>query len=264
MKNCEIVQYIERFCANKEEIDCLNTDLAYAILAHGYLYVRPGEAADKFKLEIINVLNAGVEEGVNNYLEDIYESWPLDEWIRMAIAQFALNVARDAFDADYFEEQCALLDDYEDCDKKILDKYLKLMEKEQLLLFMDEVSYYRARYVVFSNFEIEHKVNKELHELCRNLDPTLPDMDDVLKYLRFREKHPDYMFDYLSVEDIANAFRKVITRDVGLAGHLARMIYYTNNTYTMEQYVELIGSYERTFGKDIYDPDIFCEDLAQI
>ena len=44
MKNCEIVQYINRYCAHNNDLNTnINADLAYAILAHGYLYVRPGD-----------------------------------------------------------------------------------------------------------------------------------------------------------------------------------------------------------------------------
>ena len=56
--------------------------------------------------------------------------------------------------------------------------------------------------------------------------------------------------------------RKIgIVWNKSLAGHLARMTYHTNGLGVMDSYIELISTYERVFGKDIYNPDIFYETL---
>ena len=151
MKNREIIQFINRYCANKEDLDVnSNADLAYAILAHGYLYVQPGNPTEKFTLRVIEALKVGATDGFNNYLEDECCSWSLDEWIRISMASTALQVAREEFDKKYFKKQIKILEPDEECDDVLLDKYLNLMNKEQLVAFMDEVNYYRAHYLTFT------------------------------------------------------------------------------------------------------------------
>ncbi len=262
MKNSEIFQFIDRFCAHDEELDTIsNADLAYAILAHGYLYVRPGTPTEKFTVRVIEALKVGAAEGFDNYLEDECCSWSLDEWIRISMANAALKIARKAFDKKYFKKQILHLDPDEACDDTLIDKYLNLMSKEQLIAFMDYVSYCRARYCTFTTIEIEKEIMDELHERCRQVNPQLPAKTYGLEYLSFREKNPDYMFDYLSNEEIANAIKREIIWNKSLAGHVVRMLYNTNSVGTMDSYIELISSYEHVFKGDIYKPDIFYEAL---
>ncbi len=55
MKNSEIIYYIDRYCAQKKDFDSpLNTDLAFTMLAHGYLYIRPGEDTEKFVSDVLD------------------------------------------------------------------------------------------------------------------------------------------------------------------------------------------------------------------
>ncbi len=262
MKNSEIIQYIDRFCAHNEELDTIsNADLAYAILAHGYLYVRPGKHTDKFTVNVIEALKVGAATGFNNYLENGSDMWLLDEWVRNSIASSALKIARKMFDQKYFEKQIASLDPEEVCDNSLLDKYLNLMNKEQLQAFMDDVSSCRANYVAFSNFDFGFEIMDELNERCRTVNALIPATASGYQYVSFRQKNPYYLFDYLSKEEIVDAIKRGIVWNKSLAGHLARMTYHTNGLGVMDSYIELISTYERVFGRDIYNPDIFCEDL---
>ena len=265
MKNYEIIQFIDRFCARNEELDTIsNADLAYTILAHGYLYVRPGKPTEKFTLRVIEALKVGTTDGFNNYLEDAYCSWPLDEWIRISRANQALQVAREMFDKKYFKKQIARLDPDEECDEMLLDKYLNLMDKEQLLDFMNDVSYWRAYYMAFTTLDIENGITDELHDRCRKVNSSLPENTCGFEYLDFRENNPYYIADYLSNEEIISAIKREIIWNKSLAGHVARMRYNTNSVISMESYIELIRAYERMFGGDIYKPDIFYETLYLI
>ena len=63
MKNSEIIEFIDRYCGRKEDIELLNTDLVYTILAHGYLYVKPGRAAEGFAMKVIKALKFGAADG---------------------------------------------------------------------------------------------------------------------------------------------------------------------------------------------------------
>ncbi len=265
MKNREIIQFIDRYCAHKEDLDVnSNADLAYTILAHGYLYVKPGKPTEKFTLRVIEALKVGATDGFNNYLEDEYCSWSLDEWIRISMANTALQVAREEFDKKYFKKQIKLLELDEECDDALLDKYLNLMNKDQLATFMDEVSYYRAHYLTFTCIDVETEITDELHERCRKVNPLLPEKAHGLEYLSFREKNPNYLLDYLSKEEIVSAIKREIIWNNSLAGHVARMLYNTNSVGVMESYIELISTYEYTFHKDIYKPHIFYETLYLI
>lgn len=265
MKNSEIIKYIDRFCACGEELDTsYNADLAYTILAHGYLYVRPGEPTEKFMLKVIKALKAGSADGFNNYLEYGNSMWPLDEWIRISMAKAAFKVARKAFDKKYFKKQVARLDPDEECDDTLLDKYLNLMSKDQLSAFMDDVSYYRAWYLAFTHIDLETEITDELHKRCLKTNPSLPEKAYGFEYLELREKNPYYMFDCLSKEEIVAAIKREIIWNKSLAGHVARMLYNTNSVEVMESYIELIAAYESTFHGDIYKPHIIYEPLCLI
>ena len=199
MKNCEIIEFIERYCAHEEDLDTTsNADLAYTILAHGYLYIRPGKPTEKFMLKMIKALKFGANDGFNSYLKDGYNIWPLEEWIRISMASVALKVAKKFFDKGYFEKQVALLDPDEDCDDTLIDKYLNLMSKEQLNEFMCDVSYYRANDLVFTTFEREVGIMDGLHERCRKVNSTLPEHTSGYEYWAFRTNNPYYLFDYLN------------------------------------------------------------------
>ncbi len=262
MKNYEIIQFIDRFCAQGEELDtCGNADLAYTILAHGYLYVRPGKPTEKFTFKVIEALKNGAIDGVNNYFNSGCYMWPLDECIRISTASAMLKVARKAFDKRYFKKQIACLDPDETCDDGLLDKYLKLMSKEQLCDFMSEVSYCRANDLAFTSFETEVGITDELHERCRKVNSMLPETTSGYKYLAFRTNNPYYLCDYLSNEEIISAIKSEILFNKSLAGHVARTLYNTNSVMVIYPYIKLISTYERVFRGDIYKPDIFYETL---
>ena len=261
MKNSEIIEFIDRYCGRKEDIELLNTDLVYAILAHGYLYVKPGRAAEEFAMKVIKALKFGAVDGFESYLEDECASWSLEEWIRISMAKTALQVAIKAFDRRYFKKQIANLDPDEMCDKTLLDKYLNLMDKKQLLDFMNTVSYYGACYCALTNPDTTNKITGELHGQCYKANPSLSEIAYGLDYLMFCEENPYYIADYLSKEEIVDAIKRVILYNKSMAGHMARMFYYTNSIEWFEEYIELIGTYERTFHRDIYNPQIFYECL---
>ena len=265
MKNYEIINFINHYCANEEEWnDYMNIDLVFAVVAHGYLYVRPGEATEEFSMKIMNSISSAVEEGVNNYLGEYGFTWPFETWIRISLAKVALNVAREAFDADYFEEQCALLDSNEEEEGEyLLNKYLNLMDKEQLVSFEQWVDEWKTDYYVFTTVETRLNVHKHFNELCRRIDLSIPSMDNAREYFAYAEKHPEFdMYDYLSKEEIVEGVSREIIFDRSLAGHMARLFYNTHDTSTIEIYVELVSNYRSIFNMDIYTPyQIFYETL---
>ena len=256
MKNSEIIKFIDRYCAHDNElVTILNADLAYAILARGYLYVRPGEPTEKFASNILEALKVGACAGIDRYRGYYYDPHSLDEWIRVYMAKEALNVAREAFDKTYFKRQIARFDPDEECDESLLDKYLKLMDKEQLLDFLHEWTYYSQEYLAFSNGSTA--VYNELHECCRMRDPSLPkERYDYKRGRCLEEDDPYYMAYYLSNEEIIDAIERAIVENKSLAGHIARRFYDTGDIDYMDPYIHLIASYEYATRRDIYNPYI--------
>lgn len=257
MKNREIIEYIDRYCAQKKDFDTyLNTDLAFAILAHGYLYVRSYELLKEFTSNVMEAIKVGTADGFDLYRGG-KTGLPLDSCIRISMASTALEVARNMFDNEYFEEQSASLDLEEECDSTLLDKYLNLMNKEQLCSFIDDVSSGLANYAAFSDYYILN----ELNERCRKVNTSIPATMSGYNYFSFRQENPYYLFDYLSRKEIIDAIKCAIVRNKSLAGHLARMTYHDNNFGLMDYCAELIVLYERVFSRDIYDPEIFDESI---
>lgn len=263
MKNSEIIKYINHYCANNNDLDAVsNADLVFTILAHGYLYVRPGTPTTEFTLKIIEAFKAGAIDGFNKHLEPLGGEWPLDDEIRFAMASAALEVARNTFDKKYFEEQIAFFDPDEECDSSLLDKYLNLMNKEQLEEFMNDIASARANWDAFSDFDFGFKILDELNERCRQVNALIPETANGYKYISFKQKNPYYLFDYLSKEEIVDAIKRGIIWNKSLAGHLARISCNIIDTGFMDDYIEWISTYERVFRKDIYNPYIFDEDFC--
>jgi hypothetical protein len=258
MKNREIIQYIDRYCAHDEELNCIfDADLAYTILAHEYLYVKPGIDTEYFLRDVYSALVDGTMEGISMFEAEIVGCCPLDECIRICMAERLLWVAQESFNNEYFEHQIKHLDPDEECDGNLLDKYLNLMNKEQLCDFFYNVCRYSVCYSVFSGGDIAFEIEDELHKCCREMDPALPkERYDSKRNVSYRKEHPYYIADYLSHDEIADAIKRVIVNNKTLAGHVARQFYYTNDFDSLYLYITLISTYERVFRKDLYKPEI--------
>ena len=234
MKNREIIQYIDRYCAHDEELNCIfDADLVYTILAHEYLYVKPGIDTEHFLRDVYSALVDGTMEGISMFEVEIVGCCPLYECIRICMADWLLGVAQKSFNNEYFEHQIKHLDPDEECDGNLLDKYLNLMNKEQLCDFFYNVCRYSVCYSVFSGGDIAPKIDDELHKCC-----------------------PYYMADYLSHDESADAIKRVIVDSKALAGHVARRFYYTNDFDSLHLYILLLSTYERVFQKELYKPEI--------
>lgn len=258
MKNREIIQYIDRYCAHDEELNCIfDADLAYTILAHEYLYVKPGIDTEYFLRDVYSALVDGTMEGISMFEAEVVGCCPLDECIRICLAEKLLGYARKSFNHEYFEQQKKHLDPDEECDGNLLDKYLNLMNKEQLCDFFFNVCRYSVCHSVFSCGDIAPKIDDELHKCCREMDPALPkERYDSKLNVSYRQEHPYYMADYLSHDEIADAIQRVIVDSKALAGHVARQFYYTNDFDSLHLYILLLSTYERVFRKELYKPEI--------
>ena len=255
MKNLEIIHYIDRFCARGEELDSnSNADLSYTILAHGYLYIRPGEHTEKFFSDVLDALKVGACNGIEKYRRCYFHSCSLGDWMRIYMAKEALNVAKEAFDETYFKRQISRLDPDEECDESLLNKYLKLMDKKKLLDFLHMWIYDSPYYFAFANTDLS--VYEELHECCCKKDALL-----TKEWYDYFEDDPYYMSDYLSNEEIIDVIERAMGGNERLAGHFARRFYDTGDDDYMHPYLDLISSYELATGRDIYDPQIFDETL---
>jgi hypothetical protein len=258
MTNREIINFIDRYCAQKKDFDSpLNTDLAFTMLAHGYLYIRPGEDTEKFVSDVLDALKVGACKGIEMYRRYYFDSYSLDEWMRIYMAEEALNVAKEAFDETYFNTQASRLDPNEECNESLLDKYLKLMDKKQLLDFLHMCTHYSQDYLVFTNGNIS--VYLELHKCCRKKDSSLP--QEWYEGRCLNDDDPYYVADYLSNEEIIDAIERDIVYNKSLAGHLARRLYTTGDIDYIDPYIHLISSYELATGRDIYNPQIYQECL---
>ena len=256
MKNNQIINLINRYCANKEELDAINTDVAYTILAHGYLFVKPGEDTDNFMRELAECLKIGVEKDVDNYLGKMFEPTPIEDFICFSIAKTALKIARKAFDAQYFEEQCALLDGYEEeCDEKLLEKYLYLLNEKQFCDFKNLIDESSALFNIFIDSG-ELCVEIEANKLCHKIDASVPSVFKEMKaYLEYRKNNPNYYLNYLDKETLTSLLCRKLTKDVILATNMARTLYYTNDCRLIYCYAEMVIILQRIFNIDVYNPD---------
>ena len=262
MKNCEIIEHINHFCTSDKEIDLFNTDIAFTILAHGYLYVKPGKDTEAFMEALVHSIKVGVDEGISNFLKIDDGAHLLDEWIRNGIANAIINVARKAFNAKHFKKQSALLDAEEEVDENMLDKYLNLMDKEQLVSFKYIISDCAACHCVFSNYERQFEADEELNILCRKIDASIPDIHNAFEYITYVDEHFDHIYEILKEEEIAHAIKRpIFPQHMILAGQMARIYYHSNNYKTIRSYSRMVGTIMRAFDNKVYTPNIFWETL---
>lgn len=252
MTNREIINFIARYCAQKEDFDGpQNTDLVFTMLAHGYLYVRPGELTKKFISGVLDALKVGACNGLERYRVCDFDYCTLGDWMRIYMAKEALNVAREAFDETYFKRQISSLDPDEECDESLLNKYLKLMDKKQLLGFLNMWVHATPWFLSSELF-----VYDELYECCCPKDPSLTNEWNDYSW----EEPPYFMTDYLSNEEIIDVIEDAIVHK-SIAGHLARRFYDTGDIDDIHPYIYLNISYEFDTGRDIYNPEIFDDHL---
>lgn len=257
MKNIEICEYIKRFCVNKEECGYHNNDIVYSILAHGFLFVKAGKETDRFMVDLARSLKYGVDEGVTAYFEEGCVSSVVD-CIYNSVAQVAIDIARNAFDADYYNKQLNRMDmNEEESDVSILDKYMALLDEEHLYEFMCLVGSLTFFQDVFGEWKDECTVWDKLYIACRELDRSIPDKEnDWGAYNKFVDSCPRYMFDYLSKESIVSVYRKVITKNEILAGNMARALYYSGDIMMVGSYTRMIAAIQRMFNIDVYKPSV--------
>jgi hypothetical protein len=127
----------------------------------------------------------------------------------------------------------------------------------------------RCRYDNSIDYFETYRVTSRVGEKCQlqypqvegytatyNNNTSIPATMSGYNYFSFRQENPYYLFDYLSRKEIIDAIKCAIVSNKSLAGHLARLTYNTSDTGFMDYYIELISTYERVFGRDIYNPDI--------
>ena len=256
MKKNQIVEIINRYCVNKEEPDFDGSEVIGSILVHSYLFVRPGDDSKKFMTSVLKSLTKGVEEAINNYLEEKYLA-NLEDYILCSTSRSVLDVVREMFDKDYFKKQCICFEEDEDeYDESLLDKYLVMLNKEQVYKFMVNIDWLSEIMGLFSNWR-DPWWRKEINACCREMDSSIPCINcDFEAYSAFTENQPMYMFDYMSKETFIKICRKAITKDVILAGNLAKTLYYTDDYSLIDSYARIAELFQRLFDMDVYNPQI--------
>jgi len=225
MTNKQIIDAINRYCVNNEEpqkgLD--GSEIIYTMLSHSYFFVTPGEKSKKLMEEIVTSITKSVEVGINHYF-DLYQLTSLEFEIFNSVAKSTLSIVRKFFDKDYFENQCAIFDEEEEgYDEALLDKYLFMLDEKQLYEYMAVIDW---KWEILGLFE------------------TWPDSFKIRKAID----------NSTNKEDVAKINRQSITKDLILAGNMAKALYYSNDSTLVDTYARIASTLKKLFDVDVYNP----------
>lgn len=253
MTNNTVIRTIKNICIENEDVSLHNyvTEDLYVVITHGYYFVRPGLDTERFVEELMFEIAKGVSEGLQAYSDDRFK-WFKYEYTRYAVTKNIWDVVLKFFDREFFEEQILKLANEDLCCEKLLPKYLKKFDEEQILNFIDIVEYLSGRLRLLQTFGTE-SIWLELSNRCCELSgSTSLLLENPERWFERFDENPKMLFEYLDKKEIIQIIKKLITKDKVLAGHLARVFNYTDDFRTTCLYAVLIDTLEDMCGVSLY------------
>ena len=251
MNNKTVIDIITNLCIKKENPDLYEMDHVYTAMVHGYYFVKPGKATDRFTDALMSALAKGVVVGTNNF-KRAQGLYPIETCTWVAVANRVLKVLRRFFDREYFQAQTAAL--YNDVlnDETLLTKYLGMFDQNLLFEFVKGVEHFSMLYNLLQESDASC-LKIVFTEKCHEIDSSIPSMqDDVRKWCEFVKGSPRFMFNCLEEAEIAKIIDEVVTHDRVFAGNLARALYHTRDYNASMLYSIMAYTFERMCGANPY------------
>ena len=212
MEKNKIKELIERIVAlDIVEMDQFN-EVAEVIEYVDY-YVRLGEKRKVFYEKMQEVLDLH---------RDATECGVLEEFVDFTLVNSLLNLIKDSFDREYFED-CMRAPNTKG-DKSLLKEYIYKLDKEQLKMFLVVLVDGKYEKGLFLSTQSSKWMWFELNQKSIEVDSSVVDMREP-NYSQYSKVDPLYMFKYLDTKTIAQVIYEHIDKDVEQAGELAEKIY---------------------------------------
>jgi hypothetical protein len=255
MTNKNVIDIIDRLMDQKTNKIAFNASEAFAVIAHGYYYIRPGKNTFKFLERINKVLEEGWKDRSKMYVET-KDGIPFEEWLLGTMAGKAISIARSMFDKEYYRSQIAKMIAFEEYNDHLLERYMYWLNDEELKDVFEGFLVFKHNYDVFISDENFERMMLELRDKC------IAVIQESQCYVTHYDEHMehvnnslDFCFAYLCKESIVATICKYIDIDPVLLASMIKTFKYSNSRVAAE-YTGLAIWLMYGFEVDLFAPKI--------
>jgi hypothetical protein len=228
MTNQTLIQTIDRLMDKNVNRTIFSAEEAFAVIAHGYYYIRPGKNTFKFLDRINKVLEEGWKDRSKMYVE-MKDGVPFEELLLGRMAGKVISVARSMFDKEYYTSQVAKMVRQEEYNDHLLARYMHWLDDEELQSVFEGLLAFKHNYDVFISDKSLEDMMLELKDKCITVIQESPCY--VMRYdehIEYVNNSLDSIFLYLCRESIIDTICKHIDIDPVLFASMIKAFKYSN------------------------------------
>ena len=251
MTNKNVIDIIDRLMDQKTNKIAFNASEAFAVIAHGYYYIRPGKKMIRFIDKIVKIIDKDSKQWLNSNNETCLDA----ETLGRTVADM-LNIARSMFDAEYYASQVSRMVMYEQYDESLLERYLYWLDEEELKSVFEGLLSFKRDFDIFISDLNFDRMMDELKErslvVIENNSWYMKDYDERVDYI---DNNWDFCFEYLTRETIIDMICRYANEDPVMLASMVKTFKYSDDR-TAAELTGLAVYIEEAYGLDIFNPTI--------
>lgn len=251
MTNKNVIDIIDRLMDQKTNKIAFNASEAFAVIAHGYYYIRPGKKMIRFIDKIVKIIDKDSKQWLNSNNETCLDA----ETLGRTVADM-LNIARSMFDAEYYASQVSRMVMYEQYDESLLERYLYWLDEEELKSVFEGLLSFKRDFDIFISDLNFDRMMGELKErslvVIENNSWYMKDYDERVDYI---DNNWDFCFEYLTRETIIDIICRYANEDPVMLASMVKTFKYSD-VRTAAELTGLAVYIEEAYGLDIFNPTI--------
>ena len=251
MTNKNVIDIIDRLMDQKTNKIAFNASEAFAVIAHGYYYIRPGKKMIRFIDKIVKIIDKDSKQWLNSNNETCLDA----ETLGRTVADM-LNIARSMFDAEYYASQVSRMVMYEKYDESLLERYLYWLDEEELKSVFEGLLSFKRDFDIFISDLNFDRMMDELKErslvVIENNSWYMKDYDERVDYI---DNNWDFCFEYLTRETIIDMICRYANEDPVMLASMVKTFKYSD-VRTAAELTGLAVYIEEAYGLDIFNPTI--------
>jgi hypothetical protein len=251
MTNKNVIDIIDRLMDQKTNKIAFNASEAFAVIAHGYYYIRPGKKMIRFIDKIVKIIDKDSKQWLNSNNETCLDA----ETLGRTVADM-LNIARSMFDAEYYASQVSRMVMYEKYDESLLERYLYWLDEEELKSVFEGLLSFKRDFDIFISDLNFDRMMDELKErslvVIENNSWYMKDYDERVDYI---DNNWDFCFEYLTRETIIDIICRYANEDPVMLASMVKTFKYSD-VRTAAELTGLAVYIEEAYGLDIFNPTI--------
>lgn len=255
MTNRNVIDIINRLMAPNAERVAYSASEVFAVVTHGYYFIRPGKNTFKFIDKIVKILDNGCKED-NKKHPDMKHGVQFNLWLWGKISTDALHVARSMFDKEYYASQVVKMCGHEEYNEHLLKHYMYWLDEKELVSVFEGILTFKHNFDAFISDEEFKCMIEELKECCihviensryymMNYDEHLDNINNTL----------DFCFEYLCRETIIEIICSHIDIDPLMLAYMVKAFKYSNSR-TAAEYTGLAIRLVYEHEVDVFNPHI--------